>query len=1055
MGAKRLILGPSFRVLLDRMTEEILGSRSSRPLDQMLVIVPDVPVARFVESHLSRVFNRPLLNVQVMPLWLMPRRLLTRNVSAPAPSHRALLRLACRYVLSEAAIRNAAAHRLEQLAGIEESLLRTFYELLEAGLQDPSILTEYVESSSPMSEISKTTLTLYASWLEALQSRGLWPNQLIVSQLRLEVTADRMHVYGFTHIPGAWHDFVDMLVEANAEMDVLVYYPGQSQAKKNHVIGYEFAMQQVEERMGGMSIEEIDSPQHPNSVAVAIRRVFASTANQNRREPETLFSDVIQLMSAPGESGEVEATAREIMRLVREPPYDEKPEAIAVLARDLDRYVPVIRRVFSERDIPVSWLKPLPASHNPAVRWVQLILALPGRHYKRDDIIGIFLSPFLSIPDTSSVEAFSGLEQRLLELCITTFDDDTWIGRTDPEVDSSWRDAVEAFVREIRELSNAGTGSEFSQRLLGFLERWVRHDLLEDNAVLGPWLRQLEWLRLVDDSDLCSGERIGVRLLQLVTDDLGRLPLVQPAPRGRGVVIGSVAEAMGMSFDVVFLLGVNRGQFPKRVREDPLLPDAERSRLFNVLGYPLTIRANEHAHEKLLFVLTALAATKRFIVLYRHSSYAGSPESESLFVPLFVGERATEQVRVIPCEREKELQSAALEGRPPLTIQEAMTLLAREPREGNRSAESLALFSGDIFWEFLRNAQKAAAVRNRSSVSAYDLAVAGHAATVRTSLHSAAAWRDLEKCPYRFFLARMLRIPRLTLPEALWSLSVLDEGTIVHKFFELLFQEGVPARGEEAEVIGKAWEGAVEWYHIAHPEADLPAVIDYQIGLIERWLIPVAEREIALVQTEITEHGFPSRILVEYAPTHASLTSTVHETNRSVTIPLSVRIDRLDLDVDGSDHVRRSRLIDYKVRSQEKSADRDAENLQLYLYAEALVLLGSVRPDAVYVEFFSGHDPEKTKALSITADDPVLNDLYREKVRLLLTHLQGHSIPLFLTPDRGHECVWCDYRWYCKRYDFVLTRKSDEASDVFFAELKDLNKQLRGIHKEMMTVRYR
>jgi hypothetical protein len=607
----------------------------------------------------------------------------------------------------------------------------------------------------------------------------------------------------------------------------------------------------------------------------------------------------------------------------------------------------------------------------------------------------------------------------------------------------------------MRELSNAETGAAFHEQLMGFLGAWVRGDLLEEDAVLGPWIRQLEWLNHVDDLALCTGDRTGAILLQLVNDDLACLPLAEPVPRGRGVVVGRVDEAIGMAFEVVFLLGVNRGQFPKQSKEDPLLPDTERSRLFNDLGYPLTIRANEHAHEKLLFILTALSASSRFFVLYHHSSYAGKPESESLFVPLFFGERAMERARVIPGNVEQQLQSVAGEECPPLTTREAMILMAKAPRTTRKSAERLAMDSGGVFWEFLRHAGRVAEDRNGRAISSHDFAVEGTAATIQSSLRAAGAWLDMEKCPYRFFLGRVLRIPKLKQPEALWSLSVLDEGSIVHKFFECLFHKGIPEAGDESEAIGSALREAVAWYHASHPEADLSALSAYQISRTEEWLLPVAEREIALLQREREESGFPDRILVEYTPSHASLTSTVGDERRMVTIPLSIRVDRMDIGVDENGRVKRSRLIDYKVRSQKKSRGRDAENLQLYLYAEALAVPSIGRPDAAYVEFFSGHEPDTVTMLSQSGDDDLLNTLCRQKVERLLAHLHRGYTPLFLTAGREHECSWCDYRWYCKRYDFVLTRKSDEASNAFFAELKDLNNRLRKIHKESITERYR
>ena len=47
-------------------------------------------------------------------------------------------------------------------------------------------------------------------------------------------------------------------------------------------------------------------------------------------------------------------------------------------------------------------------------------------------------------------------------------------------------------------------------------------------------------------------------------------------PFGDGVFVGPLAVAVGMSFDIVFVVGMVEGQMPPVGREDPLLPDTER-----------------------------------------------------------------------------------------------------------------------------------------------------------------------------------------------------------------------------------------------------------------------------------------------------------------------------------------------------------------------------------------------------------------------------------------------------------------------------------------------
>jgi RecB family exonuclease len=1036
------------------MTEEVLESRQRNRLNPELIIVPGAPLARFVESHLAHASKLPLLNVQVMPLWLVPRRLLHRDVELETTPPRPMLKLAARYILREAAHGSAVIRRFSELAGIEESLLTTFHDLLESGLHTPSTIGDYLESDPPVSEIHKTTLVLYKAWLEALGARGLVPNQVAVSRSNVTLQATSLHLFGFTSISGVWQDFLNRLVDENENLELAIYYPCHPSAMKRHVPGYEFAVRLIEERMGGMPIIPVEPPKDSKGKAAAEDDVPDHESMARSHARDIPAAGPFDLVAAPGESGEVEAVARKIVTLLREDVYAEQPERIAVLAGDIERYSAMVRRVFGEFSIPISWLSPLSAAHHPLITWMQSILMLPGSRFARDSVVSILLSPFVSVPRTISETRRLSLEQRLFELCITTFDDDSWFERTDETEDRDWREIVRAFVAAVRDLYDQTSSSSFFGNLKMFVEDWIREDLLGEGSLLTSWLRELEFLDAVGDLDLGSGENASSILVELAVDELKRVRLSDPAPRGRGVVVGRIEDATGMFFDTVLLMGANRGQLPRRGREDPLLSDTERARIYSTLGYPMSVRANQQAHEKLQFLLTCRAASRRLFITYRHSTYAGKPENESLLLPLILGEGIRNVTRIASSEWEQELMWVASEDPSSLSSREAMFLFAKEPREGKRGIEGIAAFSGGVFWEILQNAKLTAAARVEDRLSIHDFLLHTQTGALTRSLRSAGAWRDLEKCPYRFFLSRVLNIPELKQPDALWSLSVLDEGNLVHKFLELLFKEGPTLIPNITEELERVWKAAVDWYNAHHPEADLTALVDYQIEQTKRWILPVAFRELQLVQSGIEHRGFPSVINVEYRPEHASVTAQLEGLNGSVTVPLSVRIDRHDYEVTHDGRIGRSQVIDYKVRSKEGSLQGDAESLQLFLYAEAMATIQGRRPDAAYLELYSGKPPESAKMLSVNAEDEDLTSLYQQKVKLLLTLLNNTEVPLFLAGNRPQECKWCNHAWYCKRYDVVVSAKSTGAAEGLFSGIRDINKELWRVHKVSVEDRY-
>jgi len=87
----------------------------------------------------------------------------------------------------------------------------------------------------------------------------------------------------------------------------------------------------------------------------------------------------------------------------------------------------------------------------------------------------------------------------------------------------------------------------------------------------------------------------------------------EPSKRRYGrVFVGSIEEARGRTFDVVFLPGLAEGLFPRRAFEDPLLLDEHRIKL----GSGLDSQDQRIARERLLLRSAAAAASVRLVVSY-------------------------------------------------------------------------------------------------------------------------------------------------------------------------------------------------------------------------------------------------------------------------------------------------------------------------------------------------------------------------------------------------------------------------------------------------------
>ena len=98
----------------------------------------------------------------------------------------------------------------------------------------------------------------------------------------------------------------------------------------------------------------------------------------------------------------------------------------------------------------------------------------------------------------------------------------------------------------------------------------------------------------------------------VLADELATVAERPPAVRYGRVLVGTLEQARGRAFDVVFVPGLAERIFPQKPREDPILLDALRREL----GGRLATQGDRAQHERLLLRLAVGAATRRVYLSY-------------------------------------------------------------------------------------------------------------------------------------------------------------------------------------------------------------------------------------------------------------------------------------------------------------------------------------------------------------------------------------------------------------------------------------------------------
>lgn len=275
------------------------------------------------------------------------------------------------------------------------------------------------------------------------------------------------------------------------------------------------------------------------------------------------------------------------------------------------------------------------------------------------------------------------------------------------------------------------------------------------------------------------------------------------APLGEdqdGVQLLDVANARGLVFDQVFLLGMNRDRFPRLIHSDPLLDEQARARLQRQL--PLLRQKREgHDEERLLFA-QLLAATKQQVTLsWQRTDDDGRSVAPSVFVERLLSAKKIEPPSHLPRSPLVALTPPFSGGRRPRTARELLWLAGlwgwRDARlfsaayrsigQDSASAAVLAAARLELLAQFEPELHQPAASSPDVEPAPF-FGLVGSSAVDESRARNPVFVTSLEaiaRCPWQAFLTRVLRVSPL--PDPVSSLPLIDArliGEVAHRVLE-------------------------------------------------------------------------------------------------------------------------------------------------------------------------------------------------------------------------------------------------------------------------------
>lgn len=374
------------------------------------------------------------------------------------------------------------------------------------------------------------------------------------------------------------------------------------------------------------------------AIAHLEKHFFNNNAPPYRGDPAE-----IRLVAAAGPRTEVEAAAREIIRLCRDEGY--RWREIAVLVRDIGMYHVLISAVFMDYGIPFFIDHKGPVTHHPLVELIRSALEVTAGGWPYDAVFRYLKTDLAPVAreDVDMLENYvlahgirgtAWLDERDWEYRRSSLDREDYSGEDRQlmvRVNRARREGLKeltGFYRRVRP-DRQPTVKSMSEALFNLLAdldvpsrllEWSRRagdggnlvQAVEHDHIWGQVVDLLDQVVAAFGEDPTSpGKFAAILESGLIGLRLGLIP-----PGLDQVTVGSLDRSRSPEIRAALVLGVNDGVFPARQVEDGILTDTEREILAQ-RGIKLAPGSRKSVFNEQFLVYTALTrASSRLWISY-------------------------------------------------------------------------------------------------------------------------------------------------------------------------------------------------------------------------------------------------------------------------------------------------------------------------------------------------------------------------------------------------------------------------------------------------------
>lgn len=970
-----LIYTGSFAALELRWLDTVSRLQREDPLREINVLVGSNILASYLKRRLAET-GRTAANIRFHTFLDLVGRLAS---SSPAMERPRLPRLGSSIILDSLLAEKTPPvfAPVSGYRGFRDALLETFRDLRDAGFT-PGDLEAAIRKGRDRdrSEHLQASADLYRRYREtvggfhdvdddfrtAIRNAGTSGEGLPFRQLL---------VYGVYDVTGQQSRLLATLKDS---LDMIYFIPFVDEMVS------EFARPFVESRSVELGVKPFLLDTEPP--ASGLESLEAAGFGFSSQCGSLVDDGSFALVSVPGESRAAVEILREIFRAVHDGTIRGFHEA-AVILRQPEGDLPVLIEIFRLRGVPYFIHGGRSFADRPLGKAIVALSRLEANSFSREAVLAAMELLAAALPADSA----------------SRWDVQGWRALTnDPRFlagleswDSGTGDLIEKAQSDLRKAEahpdeDAGDEQETGVRSARMARRRLEAATLLRDAwqlvrqAAGAWPAELAW----DDWAHLLEQRLGPLLgraedwhfFSSVLDELAGLQTIgggravpadrlrtslvdaissHSCPVGRfqrsGVNLLSTSAARGLRFPLVVIPGLEEGRFPARLRQDPLLLDAERASMG-----ALPVKSKRAEEEKLLFDMAARSAEKRLVLMTSRLDEGSDRER----IPSQFFLRVASAVRggavtirdlargTVPGFRSVSLDNPApAQNEIPVDEGEIRLRMVIAERKSAKTARRTlaelepARFSRPLEYDGARWEHRLTSFDGRITDPTLVRWTAQRLGASAAQV-SASRLEEYIKCPYFFFLKRVMELGAWEEQGKIEAMDPLDRGLAIHAILETFLR----ASGEAVFQISreKLWRElenlARRILDSARP-AGLPDLLweierDALVHMLKGWLEfekGRADDEMRVVRLE--------QVFGEFAPEEKFPALRVRAGRH--TFDFRGRIDRVDFSRDR----KRARVVDYKTgtlpdsmaNKKTRTPLMSGERIQLVIYAGALSVL--------------------------------------------------------------------------------------------------------------------